>query len=118
MRKFVTLAALALCVAAVMPAAAANARTAKDATVSEGIHSIQVGIQSWAVDHHDTYPPLCVVRSAVMLTYVDNWPINPWTHRGMRPGTRNGYYTYRRWNHARSFKLVGHLSHGNVIVVP
>ena len=29
---------------------------AKDAAVKEGIHSIQIGIQSYAVDNSDTYP--------------------------------------------------------------
>ncbi len=29
---------------------------AKDAAVKEGIHSIQVGVQSYAVDHSDSYP--------------------------------------------------------------
>ena len=29
---------------------------AKDAAVKEGIHSIQVGVQSYAVDNNDTYP--------------------------------------------------------------
>ena len=30
---------------------------AKDAAVKEGIHSIQIGVQSYAVDYTDTYPP-------------------------------------------------------------
>ena len=29
---------------------------AKDAAVKEGIHSIQIGVQSYAVDNNDTYP--------------------------------------------------------------
>ena len=29
---------------------------AKDAAVKEGIHSIQIGIQSYAVDNSDAYP--------------------------------------------------------------
>ncbi len=31
-------------------------KKAKDAGVKEGVHSIQVGIQSWAVDQNDVYP--------------------------------------------------------------
>ena len=30
---------------------------AKDAAVKEGIHSIQVGVQSYAVDHSDSFRP-------------------------------------------------------------
>ena len=34
-----------------------NQRTkAKDAGVKEGVHAIQIGIQSWAVDANDVYP--------------------------------------------------------------
>jgi prepilin-type N-terminal cleavage/methylation domain-containing protein len=36
---------------------------AKDAGVKEGIHAIQIGIQSWAVDHSDDYPPAAYVAS-------------------------------------------------------
>ncbi len=54
---------------------------AKDAAVKEGIHSIQVGIQSYAVDHSDTYPA-ALTASAQLVdatgnAYVDNWPKNP-----------------------------------------
>jgi prepilin-type N-terminal cleavage/methylation domain-containing protein len=28
---------------------------AKDASVKEGVHAIQIGVQSWAVDNNDTY---------------------------------------------------------------
>ena len=60
---------------------------AKDAGVKEGIHSIQVGIQSWALDNSDTYPE-AVDSAAYVPTnhaagqgsvgdYVDQWPYNP-----------------------------------------
>ncbi len=29
---------------------------AKDAAVKEGVHSIQIGVQSYAVDNNDAYP--------------------------------------------------------------
>ena len=54
---------------------------AKEAAVKEGIHSIQVGVQSYAVDYNDTYP--ATVTSANMVSYVDNWPKNPWTNAAM-----------------------------------
>ena len=59
---------------------------AKDAAVKEGVHSIQVGVESYAVDNNDAYPVgdqaltngCCSCR-----TYVDNWPKNPWTNADM-----------------------------------
>ena len=57
---------------------------AKDAAVKEGIHSIQIGVQSYAVDNNDTYPA-AIATSAVLVdasgkAYVDNWPKNPFTN--------------------------------------
>src|SRR5690242_20535568 len=51
---------------------------AKESAVKEGIHSIQVGVQSYAVDSNDTYPAATLVTKAGMTDYVDNWPKNPW----------------------------------------
>ena len=50
---------------------------AKDASVKEGVHAIQIGVQSWAVDNNDTYPPAATVAQANMSTYVSNWPKTP-----------------------------------------
>ncbi len=49
---------------------------AKDAAVKEGVHAIQIGIQSWAVDNNDTYPAARSVRPA--------WPATSTTGRGTR----------------------------------
>ena len=56
---------------------------AKDAAVKEGIHSLQVGVQSYAVDNSDTYPGSLSQPGLVDSTghpYVDNWPKNPFTN--------------------------------------
>ena len=65
---------------------------AKTAAVKEGIHSIQIGVQSWAVDENDVYPD--VVGSGAgatgppakpsVLSLVDNWPNNPFTNVAMK----------------------------------
>jgi type IV pilus assembly protein PilA len=54
---------------------------AKESAVKEGVHSIQVGVQSWAVDNNDTYPAVGVVvpGAAGLGDLVDNWPKNPWS---------------------------------------
>jgi len=59
---------------------------AKETAVKEGIHSIQIGVQSYAVDKNDVYPTaaLCVQASAAapnetVGNFVDNWPKNPWS---------------------------------------
>jgi type IV pilus assembly protein PilA len=83
---------------------------AKDAAVKEGIHSIQIGIQSWAVDNNDTYPALGGVTQAALASYVDNWPKNPFLAATlMAPGTTSGTYTYTLPT-STTFQLVGHVS--------
>ena len=60
---------------------------AKESAVKEGIHSIQIGVQSYAVDKNDVYPTiaLCVqapggVGAETVGNFVDNWPKNPWSN--------------------------------------
>jgi prepilin-type N-terminal cleavage/methylation domain-containing protein len=55
---------------------------AKVASVKEGIHSIQVGVQTWATDNNDQYPAAGAVTSAKDAThvgqYIDVRPQNPY----------------------------------------
>jgi type II secretion system protein G len=62
---------------------------AKDSGVKEGVHAIQIGVQSWSVDAADTYPDTCGQATATTRAlasmagapvgdYVDNWPNDPW----------------------------------------
>ena len=66
---------------------------AKNGAVKEGIHSLQVGVQSYAVDNSDVYPPRPGRRGHVG-PQVDNWPKNPWTGVAMADGAAKGDYTY------------------------
>ena len=50
---------------------------AKESAVKEGVHSIQIGVQSYAVDAQDQYP--ATADKGTLASYVDNWPNNPWT---------------------------------------
>ncbi len=49
---------------------------AKDAGVKEGVHTIQVGVQSFAVDNNDVYP-LTAAVVADITGDIDQWPQNP-----------------------------------------
>jgi len=94
---------------------------AKDAAVKEGIHSIQVGVQSYAVDNNDTYPT-AVANSAALVdasgkSYVDNWPKNPFTNALMANSANQGDYTYSI-PASNTFRLVGHTSNGVDFTVP
>ena len=83
---------------------------AKDAAVKGGVHSIELGIASYAIDHGDLYPP-SVANSSVLVDvngkpYVDNWPKNPFTSVLMKDSTASGDYTYTPASN--NFQLVGH----------
>ncbi len=64
---------------------------AKDAAVKEGVHTIQIGVMSYATDHGGAYPATEYVtytpndRTADNLgnRYLDTWPKNPWTGKPM-----------------------------------
>lgn len=87
----------------------------------EGVHSIQVGVQSWAVDHGDRYPAAGRVvvgspgRSAVS-AYVDVWPSNPYLGGPMAQGTGPGEFTYVRGPGGTSFSITGYGENGTVLV--
>ena len=88
---------------------------AKDAAVKGGVHVIELGIASYAIDHADTYP--VAVSKATLLdangsSYVDNWPKNPWTNVDMQDSSSEGDYTYTQIGGGTNFQAVGHMSSG------
>jgi prepilin-type N-terminal cleavage/methylation domain-containing protein len=90
---------------------------AKDASVKEGIHSIQVGIQSYAVDNNDAYPAATTVSNTTLAGYVDNWPKNPFSSSSapMSEGAGQGFYNYTT-PASNTFQLVGHMTSTNFTV--
>ena len=85
---------------------------AKDAAVKEGIHRVQVGVESYAADSNDALP--AAVDQSTVGVYVDNWPRNPYTNAAMKDSTAVGDYTYQPASDG--FTLVGHLSSGDFAV--
>jgi type II secretory pathway pseudopilin PulG len=90
---------------------------AKDSSVKEGVHSIQVAIQSYAVDHNDSYPPESeVARDGEVGTLMQResiaWPTNPFTNEPMQASPNEGDYTYDVTADGTSFTLTGHLGDG------
>jgi type II secretion system protein G len=91
---------------------------AKDSAVKEGIHSIQVGLQSYAVDNDDTYPTTAegggdgALQGILDPDFVDNWPANPFVaDTDMNAGAADapGTYAYVSAD-GTTFELTGHLN--------
>lgn len=90
----------------------------REATVREGIHSLQVGVQAWAVDHGDIYPDPSVVNEVGLADYVTHWPANPYIGGPMTEGAGAGQFGYAAGTGGTSFVLVGYGKHGPVVTVP
>jgi hypothetical protein len=99
--------------------------TAEHARVNklkEGIHSLQIAIQSWFVDNGDKFPPVSIVTADGLKYYFPDgdtpWPDNPWTGEPMKPGTDRGDYTYTQLSGGAHYRLAGHISATRDYVVP
>jgi type IV pilus assembly protein PilA len=96
---------------------------AKDAGVKEGVHSIQVAIQSYAVDTVDTYPATAGKGNLGGANgYLDEWPKNSFdSTKDMIDDTTTGNYTYTPLTDANNaitdYHLVGHLYNSKLFTV-
>ncbi len=54
---------------------------AKDSSVKEGVHTVLVGVQSYATDSNDQYPVVGTGagRQTAIGAQIDTWPSNPFT---------------------------------------
>lgn len=91
---------------------------AKEAGVKEGLHSIQIGVQNYAIDSGDVYPATGTVSHASLkdpnsgLGYIERWPKNPWTNADMQEGSSPGDFNYTRDAGGGGYSLVGRTSGG------
>jgi prepilin-type N-terminal cleavage/methylation domain-containing protein len=68
---------------------------AKAAAVKEGVHSIQIGVQTYATDQAtDEYPAAGGVNATDLGAYVDMWPLDPWLGDPMADTAAQGNYDY------------------------
>jgi type IV pilus assembly protein PilA len=97
-----------------------NARDkAANASVKEGVHTIQVGIETYATDNYDTYPIVAAVdRGGAVGALVDSWPTNPWTNADMSHTSSAAMGDYAYSLTSTGFNLVGYGPSGAVIAVP
>ena len=104
--------------AILIPAVLVSSQNAKaeESAVKEGIHSLNVIIQSWAVDHGDVYPSASEMDQMTMSGYADYWPTNPYTGGPMTQGTGPGDYFYEVAPDGTSFLLIGYGEDGKIVI--
>jgi type II secretion system protein G len=93
---------------------------AKAAGVKEGVHSIQIGVQTYATDQaSDVYPAdaaQATLVDASGVPYVDNWPNDPWLGTPMLDTGGQGNYAYYVNGTADSFAMQGFGKNDAVVI--
>jgi hypothetical protein len=102
--------------AIVIPMVLVQDQHSKESAVREGTHSLQVGIQQWAIDHENQYPAAPDMNQGAMAPYIDVWPTNPYTGAPMAEGTSPGDFSYELSPDGRSFRLVGYGEDGKIVI--
>lgn len=97
----------------------------RETAVVDGVLDIQVGIEDWAVDHGDTYPPGSVATPDGLRDYVAVWPVNPFSGGPMLPADEGGApnvpggYLYLRHDDRSGYELTAFGAGGEPIpIVP
>ncbi len=70
---------------------------AKDSATKEAVHSIQIGVETYAVDHNDMFPPAGeVAAGGAVAGLIDKWPNNAFTGVAMvdSAADSNGDFDY------------------------
>jgi hypothetical protein len=101
------------------PEEASSVSGSKAAQTVANVHSLQIALQSYCVDHGDRWPRFTTNRRFrdLLTPYVDRWPTNPWSHHSMCQKRSRGNFTYCRLGD--SYRLIGWGPHGRrLIVVP
>jgi len=100
------------------PTADPNAQ--QDEQISQGIHTLQAAVQSWAADHGDVFPTADLVVStgpfSAYVAAVGSWPTDPVSGQPMKPGSGAGDYTYEQLDGGQSFRLTGYGVDGTPLV--
>jgi type IV pilus assembly protein PilA len=108
---------IAILAAIAIPMFLSQRQKAKDAAVKEDIHSIQVGIQSYAVDNDDQYPtPSDGDVNFLKGTQVDNWPKNAFVGGDMTASASAAAGSYTYTSDGTTYLLTGWLSNGSYTV--
>jgi type IV pilus assembly protein PilA len=93
---------------------------AKDAAVKEGVHDIQVGVLSYAIDNESNYPPSGSLNVLLGGTAVTPWPKNPFSASGapMTYSSASSAGDYDYTTSGSTYRITGWLSRNGSFVVP
>ena len=90
---------------------------AHDAAVRSGVRTIQVGLESYAVEHGGVYPAADQVNGVGLSRYISAWPQNPYTDLPMAPGDGPGCFAYEPGAGGAAYQLTGYGRDRSVVIV-
>jgi hypothetical protein len=85
--------------------------TMRDRVVKLSVDKLVAGIELYALDNNDVLP--ASVSLATLGSYVDDWPVNPWTNAYVADSMNFGDYTYQIPGIGDACSISGHLSDGS-----
>lgn len=104
------------CAAIAIPMFVSQNEKAHESSVKQGIYTIQIAVQSYAVDNGEVYPEQDLVSPAGLASYADHWPTNPYTGEPMAQGDGPGDFTYSVGSEGAWFRLIGHGEDGREVI--
>ncbi len=102
---------IAVLAAIAIPMYLGQRSNAKDATVKEGVHALQIGLVSYAADNNGALPPSGNL-DALKSGYLDPWPRDAFGGGAMGYSSTPSAGSYAYVSDGTSFTLVGWLSGG------
>ena len=102
---------IAVLAAIAIPLYIGQRSSAKDAAVKEGVHALQVGLATYAVDHGGELPPSGDLE--VLKDHIDPWPSNAFSGGGMTYSATPSPGSYSYVSDGSTYALVGWLDSGS-----
>jgi len=102
---------IAILAAIAIPMYISQRSDAKDAAVKEGVHLLQVGLASYAVDHGGQLPPSGDLQ--VLKDHIDPWPSDAFSGGDMTYSATPSRGSYAYVSDGTSYTLVGWLDSGS-----
>lgn len=102
---------IAVLAAIAVPMYISQRSSAKDAAVKEGVHALQVGLASYAVDHNGELPPTGDLE--VLKDHLDPWPSDAFSGGDMTYSATPSPGSYAYVSDGTAYALVGWLESGS-----
>jgi hypothetical protein len=87
-----------------------------DPEVRTGVLSIQVGIETYAVEHGGKFPQPGMLNPTDMGPYISTWPMNPYSYLPMADGGGAGNFRYDVSADGGAYRLIGYGSDGEQVI--